>query len=102
MAWAWLILVKRLAALLRIADALDESGKRVVHDIRCYEEKGVVYFDLHVVSKAIAERAAALRKADLFEHAFQRTVIVVRNGLEKRARARQRAMTDQLEQHRSG
>jgi len=92
------LVVKRLAALLRIADALDESGKRIVHDIRCYEEQGVVFVDLHAVSKGIAERSAVLRKADLFEQVFQRTVVVVRNGLEKRARDRQRTENDRFEQ----
>jgi dTMP kinase len=80
------IRVKRLAALLRIADALDESGRSVVRAIRCYEEHGVVYFDLHAVSKALPERAAVLRKADLFERVFQKPVVVVRNWIEKRAR----------------
>jgi dTMP kinase len=87
----------RLAALLRIADALDESGKRIVRDIRCYEEQGAFYVDLHAVPKAIAERSAVLRKADLFEHVFQRTVVVVRNGLEKRARDQHRVETGGLE-----
>src|SRR5437016_9888835 len=80
------IAVKRLAALLRIADALDESGKRVVQNIRCYEELGVVYFDLHAVSKALPERAAVLRKADLFERVYQKPVVVARNWIEKRER----------------
>ncbi len=80
------LLVKRLAALLRIADALDESGRSVVQEIRCYEELGVIYLDLHAVSKALPERAAALRKADLFERIYQKPVVVARNWREKRAR----------------
>lgn len=84
------LLVKRLAALLRIADGLDESGRRVVQEIRCYEELGVIYLDLHAVAKALPERAAALRKADMFERVYQKPVVVVRNWREKRARHEQR------------
>jgi len=80
------IMVKRLASLLRIADALDESGRAVVQEVRCYEEHGVVYFDLRAVSKALPERASVLRKADLFERMFQKPVVVARNWIEKRAR----------------
>ncbi|MBI1806383.1 MAG: dTMP kinase [Ignavibacteria bacterium] len=85
------ILVKKLAALLRIADALEESGKRVVHDVRCYEEHEVIYIDIHAVSKALPERAAVLRKADMFERVFQKPVVVARNWREKRARQAQRS-----------
>jgi exopolyphosphatase/guanosine-5'-triphosphate,3'-diphosphate pyrophosphatase len=80
------ILVKRLAALLRIADALDESGRGVVQDVRCYEDHGVIYIDLHAVSKALPERAAVLRKADMFERVYQKPVVVARNWLEKQTR----------------
>lgn len=79
-------IVRRLACLLRIADALDESGKQVVQDVRCYEENGVVIIDLHAVSKALPERVAVLRQADMFETVYQKPLNVVRNGLEKRAR----------------
>jgi dTMP kinase len=84
------IKTKRLASLLRIADALDESGRGAVQHVRCYEEHGVVYFDLHAVSKALPERAALLRKSDLFEHVFQKPVVVARNWIEKRARQAER------------
>ncbi|MBI1803771.1 MAG: dTMP kinase [Ignavibacteriae bacterium] len=80
------IIVKRLASLLRIADALDESGRRIVRDVRCYDEHGVIFIDLHAVSKALPERAAVLRKADMFEQVYQKPVVVARNWIEKRAR----------------
>ena len=80
------VIVKQLAALLRIADALDESGKLVVRGVRCYEEHGVMYIDLHAVGKALPERAAVLRKADMFERVYQKPVVVARNWIEKRAR----------------
>lgn len=79
-------IVKRLACLLCIADALDESGKQVVQDVRCYEENGVVIIDIHAVSKALPERAAVLRNAGMFQKVYQKPLVVVRNGLEKRAR----------------
>jgi dTMP kinase len=84
------IIVKHLASLLRIADALDDTGKRVVHDVRCYEENGAVVIDLRAVGKALPERAAVLRKADMFEQVYQKPVVVVRNGIEKRVRKSQK------------
>lgn len=84
------LLVKRLASLLRIADALDESGRRSVHNVRCYEESGVLYIDLHAVAKARPEREAVLRKSDMFERVYQKPVVVARNWIEKRAREQQR------------
>ena len=89
-------IVKRLACLLRIADALDESGKQVVQDVRCYEENGIVIIDIHAVSKALPERAAVLRKADMFEKVYQKPLIVVRNGLEKRARKLRKLQVDNV------
>lgn len=93
--------VKRLAAILRIADALDESGKRVVHDVRCYEEHGTLTIDLHAVAKALEERTAVSRKADLFELVYQKTVVVARNRLEKRIRDRKRQEAGQIGQRES-
>ena len=89
--------VKRLAALLRIADALDESGRRAVREVRCYEENGIVYLDLHAVAKAIPERTAAGRKADLFENVYRKTIEVVRNRREKLARRRQQPAAEPIE-----
>ncbi len=80
------LLVKRMAALLRIADALDESGRHAVQAVRCYEDRGVVTVDLHAVSKVRQEREAVLRKADMFERVYHKPVVVERNGLEKRMR----------------
>ncbi len=80
------LLVKRMGALLRIADALDESGRHAVQSVRCYEDRGVMTIDLHAVSKARQEREAVLRKADMFERVFLKPVVVERNGLEKRMR----------------
>ncbi len=89
--------VKRLAALLRIADALDESGRRAVHEVRCYEENGIVYLDLHAVAKALPERTAAERKADLFENVYRKTIEVVRNRREKLARRGRRLEAEPIE-----
>ncbi len=80
------IIVKKMASLLRLADALDETGRGVVQDVRCYEEGDVWFLDLHAVSKARQEREAVLRKADMFERVYQRSVVVERNLIEKRSR----------------
>jgi dTMP kinase len=80
------VIVKKMASLLRLADALDESGRGVVHNVRCYEEGGVLFIDLHAVSKARQEREAVLRKADMFEQVYQKPVVVERNLIEKRSR----------------
>jgi exopolyphosphatase/guanosine-5'-triphosphate,3'-diphosphate pyrophosphatase len=80
------LMVRRLAPLLRVADALDESGRHVVQAVRAYEESGVVFIDLHAVPKARQEREAVLRKADMFEQVYLRPVVVERNRLEKKLR----------------
>ncbi len=92
------LLVKRMAALLRIADALDESGRHAVQAVRCYEDRGIVTVDLHAVSKVRQEREAVLRKADMFERVFHRPVVVERNGLEKRMRRTLNAQLARREQ----
>ncbi|HZY09587.1 MAG TPA: dTMP kinase [Bacteroidota bacterium] len=95
------LMVKRMASLLRIADALEESGKQVVNDVRCYEENGVLFVDLHAVSKALPERAAVLRKADMFEQVYNKSLVVARNWLEKRARKARRKQDQQLVENKN-
>ncbi|HUN66681.1 MAG TPA: dTMP kinase [Bacteroidota bacterium] len=80
------LLVKRLGSLLRLADALDESGRGAVQEVRCYEEGEAFVVDIRSVSKARQEREAVVRKADMFEQVFQRQLIVERNWIERRRR----------------
>jgi exopolyphosphatase/guanosine-5'-triphosphate,3'-diphosphate pyrophosphatase len=66
--------VEKLAALLRIADALDRSHRQIVTEVSC--RSGVKKVELEVSSRADceAELAAARRKSDLFERIFHRKV----------------------------
>jgi dTMP kinase len=80
------LLVKRLGALLRIADALDESGRGTVQEVRCYEEEGAFIVDIRAVAKARQEREAVVRKSDMFEQVYQKPLIVERNWIERRIR----------------
>lgn len=63
-----------LAGLLRIADGLDRSHDGLVKDLACQVDKRSLHITLHVVRDAEAELDAGLKKADLLERTFQRSV----------------------------
>ncbi|RKZ29445.1 dTMP kinase [bacterium] len=75
--------VRRLAGILRLADALDASNKQVVTRIRVVREAGAMILDINAVGTAKAERKSVLAKRDLFERYFNLPVLVDRNRAER-------------------
>ena len=62
--------VRRLGAILRVADALDRSHDSRVRDISCTIKGMIVYIQLHSDQSCDKEIWAAEQKSDLFEQAF--------------------------------
>lgn len=65
--------VAYMAAMLRVADALDRSHKARVHELTCEVTEDAVV--LHVISDAdmSEETAAIARRGDLFQAVFKKT-----------------------------
>lgn len=70
--------VLRLAALLRIADALDREHRKAISDVRARIERGRVVLRLAAQGDTSLEEWTAYRKADLFERVFGLKVAVER------------------------
>jgi exopolyphosphatase/guanosine-5'-triphosphate,3'-diphosphate pyrophosphatase len=64
--------VEKLAALLRIADALDRSHRQLVADVVCRVRPRRIELDAIARGDCEAELEAARRKANLFERVFDR------------------------------
>ncbi len=75
--------VRKLAGILRVADALDSSDKQIVLKLRLSRELNSIILDLNSVNSAKAERKSVLNKKDLFEKEFGLTVLVDRNRAER-------------------
>lgn len=69
-------LVKQLAAILRIADGLDDTHQLRVGYLGCDVDHEHVVLTCKANPPAEAERTAALAKSDLFEKVFERSVAV--------------------------
>lgn len=67
-------LVRRLGALLRVADGLDVTHGALVSVVGCVTSKDVVVVQLRARGECDIELAAAGKKSDLFEVAFGRRV----------------------------
>ncbi len=66
--------VRKLAALLRLADGLDKGHSRLVEGLRCdVRRRNVV---LRIVSRDVLSVEGVLAKADLFEQVFGRRICV--------------------------
>lgn len=68
--------VRVLAAILRVADALDRSHCNAVHRLRCRVSDNEVVVICAAQGMLAAERAAVAKKADLFEDVFERRLVV--------------------------
>ena len=77
--------VCRLAAILRVADALDRSHDNRVHDLRCGVEGQSVHLQLRSAQPCDSEIRAAEHRSDLFEQAFNCRLTFSRRALAKRA-----------------
>lgn len=72
--------VSRLAAILRLADALDREHRQAVRDIRLDRSDGSVRLDLRGSGDLLLERWAVQRKAALFERTFGLKVRIQGDG----------------------
>jgi len=68
-------IVRKLAALLRIADGLDRSHRSFVYEIKTIIEPHKVIFQIYNYGELRNEISAAERKADLFESEFGHQII---------------------------
>ena len=65
--------VRRLAAILRVADGLDRTRQGIVKDVTCAVGKTQVSINCLVPQPAEEEQREALKKGDLFEKTFGRS-----------------------------
>lgn len=63
--------VLKLAAILRVADALDRSHESHLSDLRCTREEGAVHIQARSAVDCENELLEADRKRELFEQTFQ-------------------------------
>ena len=68
--------VRRLAAILRVADGLDRTRQAIVKDVTCAIGKSQVAAYCLVPQPAEDEQREALKKADLFEKTFGRRLLI--------------------------
>jgi len=66
--------VEKLAALVRLADGLDRSHRRLVRDIKVEITAKEIILRCAARGRAEAERTVALRKGGLFEEVFGRAL----------------------------
>ena len=70
------IRVSKLAAILRVADALERTHDQRVHDIEVTIRDRRLHLTLPGLSDSAVERLAMLSKADLFEQVFGLEVVI--------------------------
>ncbi len=70
------IRVSKLAAILRVADALERTHAQRVSKIRLHREPGKLRLQLPGLNDAAVERLAMVSKADLFEKIFGLAVVI--------------------------
>jgi len=68
-------IVKKLGGCLRLADGLDRSHKSLVHDLTCKINPERILMRISTYGAALGEEAAALKKSDLLEMAFERKIV---------------------------
>lgn len=72
--------LKRLAALLRIADGLDRGHTGCVRDLSCKVKAREVVVHLDADGFSLAEDEAAQKKADLFRDTFRKALVLKWRG----------------------
>lgn len=65
-----------LSAILRVADGLDRTHRNVVQDLACEITRRRLTIRCDVRMYPIPEREQALKKGDLFEHVFDRELVI--------------------------
>jgi exopolyphosphatase/guanosine-5'-triphosphate,3'-diphosphate pyrophosphatase len=74
------IRICKLAAILRVADALERTHRQRVSEIEIRREPGRLRLRLPAVADAAVERLAMASKGDLFEQTFGLTVTIDEGG----------------------
>ncbi|MDP3849446.1 MAG: HD domain-containing protein [Luteolibacter sp.] len=74
------IRVSKLAALLRVADALERTHAQRVSQIEIHRDSGKLRLRLPGLADAAVERLAMATKADLFEQVFGLCVVIDEDG----------------------
>jgi len=69
------MIIRRLAGILRIADALDKEHQSLVTAVDCKIRKDRVEFILKTIRHIPVEIWAASHKANLFEQVFHRKTV---------------------------
>ena len=69
-------IVRKLAAILRVADGLDRPHRQSVQGLTCVVTEAVVTIRLQVRNVPEAYRAGGERKRDLFEQVFRQRLVV--------------------------
>jgi exopolyphosphatase / guanosine-5'-triphosphate,3'-diphosphate pyrophosphatase len=69
-------LVEKLAAILRLGDALDREHRQNVRSVDVTAGKKTINLDAHGKGDLLLERWAVKTKAKLFERVFNRTIVV--------------------------
>ena len=77
--------VRRLGAILRVADALDRSHDGRVEEISCAREDGKLCIEMRSAHPCDGEAAAAAKKGDLFRRVFGLGLVVSRRPQAARA-----------------
>ena len=73
------VAVSKLAALLRVAIALDDSRSQRVHDIRCFRDAGRMIIAVRDVEDLSLEQLALRQNGLLFEETFGLRVLLSRD-----------------------
>jgi exopolyphosphatase/guanosine-5'-triphosphate,3'-diphosphate pyrophosphatase len=68
--------LKRLAALLRLAEYLERGRRQAVRDVQCQFERGTLTLHLRTSGEASVEAWDAGRNVDLLEKAFKCKVVI--------------------------
>ena len=72
--------VQHLAALLRLADALDRTHHQLVRDVRAEIQPNQILFHLDAAASIQREVTAAHGKGDLAQAVFQRDLVFIAEG----------------------
>ncbi|HEX4070889.1 MAG TPA: exopolyphosphatase, partial [Planctomycetaceae bacterium] len=70
------VVVAKLAAILRVADALERSHSRRISEIRCKREPGRLVISVPKVDDLSLEQLALAQKGSLFEETFGMKVLL--------------------------
>lgn len=75
------VAVCKMAAILRVADALERSHHQHIQNIRCIVEPDQVVIEVPQVHDLTLEQMALREKGNLFEEVYGRSVVLRKKGL---------------------